>query len=476
MTGKRALVWLRRDLRLEDNAVLEAATSSFEEVVVAFVFDTTILDRLTDPKDRRVSFIHRSVRELDQKLAEHQSRLIVLHGDPVDVLPKLAKTLCVDAVFAGRDPEPAAKNRDENVTRRLSASGISLQLVKDQVVFEGNEVLTKSAEPFKVFTPFKKAWLERFTPADAAPRQPALSHIVKGTVLAGLGDPWDMADIGFEPTDTWLSAGESAAKERLSWFEERMADYGEKRDFPATEGVSGLSVHLRFGTISARAAVRSALHNGSAGSEKWLSELIWREFYQSILWHFPHVATGSFRPEYDGLVWPGDESHFEAWCAGQTGYPLVDAAMRCLRETGWMHNRLRMVVASFLTKDLLVDWRKGEAWFAAQLLDFDLASNNGGWQWAASTGVDPQPYFRIFNPVLQSLKFDPDGVFIRQWCPELGNFEGRLLHWPHEACLMEQDMAGCRLGRDYPRPLVGHATQKEKAVALLGSIAKPGRP
>ncbi|MCX7801304.1 MAG: hypothetical protein N2109_13310, partial [Fimbriimonadales bacterium] len=320
------------------------------------------------------------------------------------------------------------------------------------------------------------AGLARVRPEDLAEREPDLGRLAPLRELEGLGlEDWSLARIGFLPAEVAVEPGESAAARRFEAFLRRIDRYGELRDFPAADGVSNLSPHFRFGTLSVRRAAREAMARGTEGARKWLLELIWREFYQAILWRFPHVGGRAFRPELDGVEWPGGDEEFAAWCEGRTGYPIVDAAMRCLRQTGQMHNRLRMVAASFLTKDLLVDWRRGEAWFARWLLDFELASNNGGWQWAASTGCDAQPYFRIFNPVLQSRKFDARGEFLRRWCPELAGFPDESIHAPWEASEMEQRLAGCVIGRDYPAPIVDHATQKARAVALLSSHGNPGR-
>lgn len=433
-------------MRLSDHTALAEATEKAEKVLVVFVYDTTILDALEDRDDRRLTFIHASLAELDANLRRHGSRLVTLHGDPVQVIPELAQRLGVEAVFANRDTEPAAVRRDDAVARALA---VPLLLSKDQVVFEGLEVAGPSGEPYRVFTPYGRAWRARLTAADAAPREPDLSRLWPASELTP-GQPHSLAEVGFAQNSLWLTPGERGAQSRLEAMRSKLPEYGERRDFPAQDATSGLSVHLRFGTISARACVRTALADPSAGADKWLSELIWREFYQMILAVFPHVEHRAFKPEFDQIEWPGSPEHLEAWQAGNTGYPLVDAAMRCFNATGWMHNRLRMVVASFLVKDLLVDWREGERYFARKLLDFDLASNNGGWQWAASTGVDAQPYFRIFNPVLQSRKFDPDGTFIQRWVPEAGALD------PHEPV----------------RPIVDHAQQKAKAIALLEGVRR----
>ncbi len=471
----RALCWLRRDLRLTDHRPLAEATRSGTQVAVAFVFDTQILNQLADRDDRRLSFIHRSLEELDQGLRAHGSRLIVLHGDPIQEIPKLAKALQATTVYAGRDFESYALRRDREVASALSRQGAQLRLLKDQVVFEGSEILKENGEPYRVFTPYQAAWLHalqsRNALEEATPNLVSLcpAHDLKECGLAS----WDLLQLGFQPSDLWLEPGEQAAEQRLEqFFDTSMEEYQTGRDAYAEEGTSGLSVHLRFGTLSIRQAARTALRRPDPGARKWLSELIWREFYQAILFHAPFVETGAFLRRYDAIEWPGLERHFEAWCAGETGYPVVDAAMRHFNQTGWMHNRLRMIVASFLCKDLLIDWRKGEAYFARYLLDYDLASNNGGWQWCASTGVDPQPVFRIFNPLLQSKKFDPQGAFLRRHLPELAYLEAPFIHFPATAPTHVLERAGgIVLGRDYPAPIVDHGVQRGRALALYKTVS-----
>ena len=470
---RRALCWIRRDLRLHDHAALTLATQLADEVVVAFVFDTTILDLLVDKDDKRVSFIHQSLQELDSKLQRHGSKLVVRHGDPVVEIPALAQALGCTDVIAGRDYEPSSILRDASVVTALGAAGVQFQTVKDTVIFEGGEILSQSGTPFRVYTPYSNAWRGKFDHETCAgPLNPDLSKLVPAADLESHSSSWSFEDLGFSETSPSVPAGEDAGLASLDRFVSVVPRYSEDRDFPAKQGTSGLSVHLRFGTISIRDAVRMALSQDSKGAGKWLAELIWRDFYQDLLFHNPHVVTHAFQPQFDSVEYPGETSWFDAWCEGQTGYPLIDAAMRCLLATGWMHNRLRMVVASFLTKDLLIDYRRGESHFARYLLDFDLATNTGGWQWAASTGADAQPYFRIFNPVLQSLKFDPDGEFIRKWVPELSMLYGKSIHWPHEASAMELGGANVVIGETYPHPMVNHHLQRDKAIRLLETAKK----
>jgi len=455
MSARRSLCWIRRDLRLNDHAALSLATQESDQVAVVFVFDRLILDQLEDRNDKRLTFIFDSLREVDESLRKRGSRLIVLDGDPAELIPWLAAQLEVDAVYVNGDLEPYALERDAKVRQSLRAAGIQAKFCKDHVVFARREILNGSGEPFKVFTPYSKAWKAKLTSDDIREhcvdqtRYWPIDQLPAGTELSLI------EDLGFERGELWLDAGESGASERLERFAANICDYEGTRDLYGMEGTSGLSVHLRHGTVSIRECVRQALLANDP-KEKWLNELIWREFYQMILSEFPHVVGGSFKPDCDKIEWPGSQEHFEAWCEGRTGFPVVDASMRCLVQTGWMHNRLRMITAMFLTKDLLVDWRLGEAFFARYLLDFDLASNNGGWQWSASTGVDAQPYFRIFNPILQSSKFDPSGGFIRKWVPELADLDSEAIHWPHPGA-----------PKGYPDPIVDHKVQSALALALF---------
>lgn len=459
---KRSLVWIRRDLRLFDNAALTAATKASDEVTVVFVFDTEILDTLDNPLDRRLTFIHDSLATVDSELRKIGASLAVLYGNPVELIPKFAQEQAVDAVFTARDYEPYALKRDAEIGTRLNEIGIQLETVKDIVVLEPHEVRNQAGAPFRVYTPFSKAWRQFANYPEQKADLSRLSRTEKGFSFTN----FPLQRLGFQRTDLWVAPGEIRGRELLHGFASKVSRYASERDFPAKEATSGLSVHLRFGTVSIRECFRVAEAQEGTG-EKWRSELVWREFYQHILGNFPNVVDHPFQPQYQTIHYPGEPSHFEAWCEGKTGFPIVDAAMRCFNATGWMHNRLRMVVASFLTKDLLLDYRLGEAYFARNLLDFDLASNNGGWQWAASTGCDAQPYFRIFNPVLQSRKFDPDGTFIRRWVPELAGLSNVDIHWPADLKPFELLSAGVSLGSDYPTPLVDHLVQKEKAITMM---------
>ena len=474
---RSALFWFRRDLRDSDNAGLYYALRSAERVFCAFVFDREILDALPSKADRRVEFIHASLRELAASLQARGGGLLVLHDHARTCIPALAARLGVDAVFANGDYEPQAVARDAGVGEALAAAGRRMHLAKDQAIFEKDEVLTQAGRPFTVFTPYKNAWLKKVE--DFYLQGYPVENHSKGLARASFEAPLpSLAALGFAPTNLAefpVGTGMSGALERLDDFARRIDRYREARDFPAQKGVSYLSVHNRFGTISIRALARAARAREGEGARTWLSELIWRDFYFQILWHHPRVAREAFRAEYARLDWPGGDELFAAWREARTGYPLVDAAMRQINATGFMHNRLRMVVASFLAKDLLVDWRRGERYFADHLNDFDLAANNGGWQWAASTGCDAQPYFRIFNPVSQSEKFDPGGKFIRRYLPELARVGDAFIHAPWTMPPLAQAESGCVIGRDYPAPVVDHAAQRERALALYGRARGPSK-
>ncbi len=472
MIYENALCWFRRDLRCTDHAALHHALTQSRRVHCVFVFDTAILDKLPRKDDRRVDFIWHSIAALKAQLESLGGGLIVLHGNAEAEIPRLASALNVNAVFVNRDYEPQAVARDDRVARALRDMDIAFHDYKDQVVFEKHEVLTQSDKPFTVFTPYKNAWLKRFTEDDAAEfeiraHQKHLAAQVDFPMLS-------LEQMGFEKLNVinYLQCGTEGAQTLLADFRARMAHYKDARDFPAVRGVSYLSVHLRFGTISIRELVRAAKTQSNSGADTWLSELIWREFYFNILYHFPHVTERAFRPEYDAIKWTNNQNLFAAWCEGRTGYPIIDAAMRQLNQTGYMHNRLRMIVASFLTKDLHIDYRWGEKYFADNLNDFDLAANNGGWQWAASTGCDAQPYFRIFNPITQSERFDAEGKFIRKYVSELAACDNKKIHAPWLMTALEQQATGVIIGRHYPAPVVDHAAARIKTLALYAAVKK----
>jgi deoxyribodipyrimidine photo-lyase len=461
MPADAALVWFRRDLRDYDHAALYHAVKARPRVYCAFCFDTEILDELPSRADRRVEFIWRSVEELHDALAARGGGLIVLHGRAREEIPRLAARLGVDAVYANHDYEPRAVDRDAAVARALAGAGATFHTFKDQVIFEKDEVLTAAGRPYTVFTPYKRAWLKKL---DAFFLRPyPVQRYVRSLAAPPEARRPTLADLGFATTNLReipVPTGMSGAQRLLADFLDRIRSYHEQRDYPAVKGPSYLSVHLRFGTVSIRELAARAHAEGGRGAETWLSELVWRDFYFAILHHFPHVVGHAFKRELEHVEFTNEAARWRAWREGRTGYPLVDAALRQLNQTGYMHNRLRMVAASFLVKDLHVDWRWGERYFADKLNDFDLAANNGGWQWAASTGCDAQPWFRIFNPVTQSEKFDPAGKFIRRYVPELARVPDRNVHAPWTMGPAEQDAAGCVIGRDYPAPIVDHAAAR----------------
>ena len=470
MSGRRfdtALVWFRRDLRTSDNAALYHALRQARRVFCAFVFDTEILDALPARADRRVEFIWESLIELKAALEAMGGGLTVRHGRPREEIAALARELAIQAVYANHDYEPQAIARDAQVARDLAGLGVAFHTYKDHVVFEKDEVMTREGRPFSVYTPYKNAWLAKVSrfylksyPVERYAQSLARPPDASVPTLQAMGfERTNLAQIG-------LPAGMSGARALFADFLSRIQHYEKRRDYPAIRGPSYLSVHLRFGTISVRELARAAWNDGSRGAAVWLSELIWRDFYCMILYHHPRVVAHAFRPEFDAIAFPGDEARFRTWCEARTGYPLVDAAMRQINQTGYMHNRLRMVAASFLVKDLHVDWRRGERYFAERLNDFDLAANNGGWQWAASTGYDAQPYFRIFNPVTQSHRFDPQGRFIRLYLPELAKVPDLHIHAPWLMSPADQRQAGVIIGRDYPAPIVDHAQARRVTLEL----------
>lgn len=419
--------WFRRDLRLTDNVGLYRALTSGHYVVCGFIFDSEILDDLEDKRDGRVQFIRQELERLRRELRQCGSDIVVRYGKPRDIWRNWIEEFPIAQVHANRDYEPYARLRDDAIAALMGESGILFQTHKDQVIFDRDEVVKADGKPYTVYTPYSKLWRERLTTKDvtAFETEPLFDRLFRFEANE-IPDLKDMGFIGF-PCHYPQRIVDSNVLKR----------YGEKRDFPAEEGTSQLGIHLRFGTISIRDLTRGALKY----SEPFLNELIWRNFYQVVMWHFPQTATEALKPKYDRIQWRNNPDEFEAWKQGRTGYPLVDAGMRQLAASGYMHNRIRMVTASFLTKHLLIDWRWGEAWFARKLLDFDLASNIGGWQWAAGSGADAAPYFRIFNPELQAEKFDPEGVYVRRWVPEWGS-------------------------PDYPAPMVDHRRARERALEV----------
>ena len=474
MALNSTLVWFRRDLRAFDHAALHHALRHSAAVYCVFIYDKTILDGLPRA-DRRVEFIHACIAELSAELQQLGGHLIVRHADAAGAIPQLAAELGVDAVYANHDYEPQAIARDAAVADQLRAAGRQWLSYKDQVIFEKSEVLSQTGGVFSVYTPYQNAWRKRLE-ADPSALQSFDIAPYAARLAAGASALPTLAQLGFKPTNLAqmnIPAGMSGAARLVEDFLPRIANYGTARDFPALKGPSYLSMHLRFGTLSLRHLVRTVIDMmergaGGVGALVWLQELIWREFYAMILFHHPRVAAGeSFKPAYDAIAWetgPDADAAFAAWCEGRTGYPLVDAAMAQLNQTGYMHNRLRMVSACFLIKDLGIDWRRGEAYFAQHLNDFDLASNNGGWQWASSSGCDAQPYFRIFNPVTQSEKFDAAGRFIRRYLPQMKGLGDKEIHAPWLVPRMLLEQKGIRLGHDYPEPIVMHDAARKRTL------------
>ncbi|HTF82082.1 MAG TPA: deoxyribodipyrimidine photo-lyase, partial [Cytophagales bacterium] len=400
-----SIVWLRRDLRIEDHAALHYALKSGLPVVPLFILDKDILDQLEDTKDVRVSFIYQTLLHINEQLTAYQSQLLIKVGKPFEVWKGLFKDFTVKKVFCNHDYEPYALTRDSLIEKLCKEHQCGFYSFKDQCIFEKDEITKDNGAPYTVFTPYSKKWLLKLSSFYLKPYP--TYHYMNGFLRFSAPIP-SLAEAGFDfepftPPPNTLS-------------EEKLQKYALKRDLPFENETSRLGLHLRFGTISIRHLANQALNISST----FLNELIWREFYMMILYHFPHVTKGAFKPQYDKIPWNNDEKQFQLWCEGKTGYPLVDAGMRQLNQTGFMHNRVRMVTASFLTKHLLIDWRWGEAYFAKKLLDYDLAANNGGWQWAAGCGCDAAPYFRVFNPTLQQKKFDPNYLYVKQWIQEWG--------------------------------------------------------
>ena len=430
---KISLCWFRRDLRTEDQTALFYSLQQEEQVLPLFIFDRHILDVLEDKTDARVSFIHTQITRLKAFFEQQGSSMLVRYGHPEEIFQELLTEYEVQSVYTNRDYEPYAQSRDSQVEALLGEKNIPFLSFKDQVIFEPGEIVNGSGEFYKVFTPYSKNWLEKFRTTRVQPLPTAnWKNLVQSSPL-----PMPtLTDMGFAPSPIEIPSSELD--------EEIVRHYEERRNFPAQRGTSRLGIHLRFGTLSIRKLALKAISLNAT----YMNELIWREFYAMILGHAPQVVDRAFKPQYDRIPWRNNEEEFAAWCDGQTGYPIVDAGMRELNHTGFMHNRVRMIVASFLTKHLLIDWRWGEAYFAKKLLDFELASNNGGWQWAAGTGTDAQPYFRVFNPDSQTEKFDKDLTYIKKWIPEFGTAA-------------------------YPKPIVDHKFARNRAIETYKKALTP---
>lgn len=462
----RAVVWFRRDLRVHDHPALVDALAHAGGVVPLFVLDDRLLaGRWSSPN--RAWFMLESLHLLAAELERRGSRLHLRRGAPEVVVPAFAREIEADDVYVSRDHAPYGRRRDRTVAEGLEAEGRALHARRGAVVHEPDDVLTANGRPYVVFTPYRRAWEARprraILPAPGRIPVPSGLQADPGQVptLADLGLPAPTADLALVPRP-----GETAARSRLErWLSAGGVDgYAASRDRLGVEGTSRLSQDLRFGLLSPLEVVERAAGE-SAGRRAFVSEICWRDFYAQVLWHHPQVLRHAFQPRYESVPWQDDPAAIQAWREGRTGYPVVDAGMRELRATGYMHNRARMIVASFLAKDLLVDWRVGEQAFMELLVDGDPASNNGGWQWAASTGTDAAPYFRIFNPVTQGVRFDPDGVYVRRWVPELRAVPAELVHAPWRMSPAEQAAAGCRIGVDYPAPIVDHGLARDRALA-----------
>jgi len=468
-----ALWWLRRDLRLTDNQALTAALAHADQVLPVFILDPVLL---ASPYvgSKRLAFLFAGLRQFDADLRARGSRLIVRQGDPQNELAALMASSGAKAIFAEEDFSPYARRRDARVAQRLP-----LKWVAGLTVQPPGTILKNDGAPYTVFTPFSRKW-KALTTLPTSGVLPAPTRIPTPDGVQGQPIPNEPAlppGVPFQP-------GETEAQRRLSAFvdgqQAPIERYAETRNRVDLGGTSQLSPYLRFGMLSARQAAVSALaamesaldEQARKSAETWLNELIWREFYVHILYHFPHVRGRSFRAELENIAWENDQATFAAWCEGQTGYPVVDAAMRQLVHSGWMHNRARMIVASFLVKDLLIDWRWGERWFMQQLVDGDPSANNGGWQWTAGTGTDAAPYFRIFNPILQSRKFDPDGTYIRRWVPELADVPDRFIHEPWRMPSEVQRASGCVVGQDYPLPIIDHAVMRQRVMDVYQRASK----
>ena len=422
--------WFRRDLRLDDNAALYHALKSKLPVLTVFIFDKAILDHLENRLDQRVIFIHQQLELLNQELQKYGSNILVKYGDVTECWKEIIQEFNVQTVFVNHDYEPYAKVRDAKIAEELFSKGIAFKTFKDQVIFEKDEVTKDDGNPYTIFTPYSKKWMAKLNDfyLSSYPNNKYFSNFFQTKFVKIIS----LVEMNFEDVAIEFPS--------IKFSDEILKQYADRRNIPSIRGTTRISIHLRFGTVS----IRELARHSKEISFKWLNELIWRDFYMCILWQFPHVVSGAFKPAYNKIKWNNNEQEFKIWCKGETGYPIVDAGMRELNETGFMHNRVRMITASFLVKHLLIDWRWGEAYFASKLLDFELSSNNGGWQWAASSGCDAAPYFRIFNPTEQTKKFDPDFKYIKKWVPEFQEF-------------------------NYPQPIVDHKFARERALSTYSN-------
>jgi deoxyribodipyrimidine photo-lyase len=450
-------------------------------VIPIFILDT----RLLDPEGRfmgamRVRFMLESLRVLARQLAAQGSGLVLRRGEPQTELVQLVRQTGAQAVYWNRDYSPYGQQRDAAVARALHELGCAVQQFKDAVLFEAGELLTRAGTPYTVYTPYARQWRQQLDEQGLS--LAAVPRVQRSAAELPASQPVpELAELGLASTQQAIAGGAEAGQALLGAFTDlrhrySVATYHDARDTLAAPGTSRLSAHLRLGSLSPRACVQAAQdvaqrdEAAAPGVHAWIGELAWRDFYVNILASFPHVLRRAFRSKYDAIAWENDPNAFAAWCAGRTGYPIVDAAMRQLNQEGWMHNRARMIVASFLTKDLLIDWRWGERYFMQQLVDGDPAANNGGWQWAAGTGTDAQPYFRIFNPVSQGRRFDADGDYVRHYLPELARVPARAVHEPWKLSAEQQRQSGVQIGADYPEPIVEHATQRKRALELYGVV------
>ncbi len=468
-----AIVWFRRDLRVHDHPALSTGVREYDQVVPVFVIDKRLIDgRYRSP--RRVEFMFGCVAALDEALRKRGGRVVVLDGRPEQELPKLARTVGADAVLWTSDVSPFAQARDRRVTEALRAEGVRARPCPGNFAIDISKLRTSNGDPYQVFSPFHRAWAR-------TPRRPhaPTPRALKMPDLAGVPVHHLPHPPGYTPRPgvPVFPPGEEAGRKAMGrWLSSGIEWYGEHKDLVGEDGTSALSHYFRWGCISPLEAEDRAAERGGPGAQAWMRQLCWRDFFAHVLLHWPEVLDLEFQPRLRGLEWDYDDDRLAAWQQGQTGYPLVDAAMRQLQHTGWMHNRARMVVGSFLTKDLHLDWRDGEAWFSRHLLDGEPTQNNGNWQWIASVGIDPAPVSRrLFNPTTQAKKFDADGRYIRQWVPELGDVPTDQIHEPWTMNERQQRDAKCRIGSDYPEPIVDHAHERRRALELYAAAREVDR-